>query len=45
MDLLAGIMLNFGPAPRKTVGSTALDVRSEFGSSPNILFLEWKYYF
>jgi hypothetical protein len=44
MDLLMGMMFNFGPPPEERAGRV-LDIQSEFGTLPNIFFLEWKYYF
>ena len=41
MDLLIGLMLNFGPSPKSAAGG----VQSEFGTIPDILYVEWKYYF
>ncbi len=43
MDLLIGLMLNFGPPPEQS-GST-VNVQSEFGTLPTIFFTEWKLYF
>ncbi len=43
MDLLFGAMLNFGPPP-KGIGPE-LEIRSEFGTQPDIFFWEWKLYF
>jgi hypothetical protein len=44
MDLLIGAIIGFGPKP-KTTGGLALNVDSEFGTLPDTLFLEWKWYF
>jgi len=44
MDLLVGMMLNFGPPPEKGPG-VAANVQSEFGTLPNLFFMEWKAYF
>jgi hypothetical protein len=41
MDLILGAVLNFGLRPN--LG--AAEIRSEFGTIPDSLFLEWKYYF
>lgn len=43
MDLLVGLMLNFGPPPERF--GTAVNVQSEFGTLPTIFFSEWKLYF
>jgi len=44
MDLLIGMTLNFGPSPKSASG-TLPAVQSEFGTIPDLFFLEWKYYF
>lgn len=44
MDLLAGTIINFGPPP-KTVSRNTQLVQSEFGTVPDIVYLEWKWYF
>jgi hypothetical protein len=44
MDLLLGLIFNLGPAPKQ--GSNLVpEIQSEFGTFPNALFLEWKWYF
>ena len=43
MDLLVGAMLNFGPPPKGT--GPEVEIQSEFGTLPEMFFLEWKYYF
>ena len=44
MDLLIGAILNFGPPPEQTSGPLP-NIQSEFGTLPNVFFLEWKVYF
>lgn len=44
MDLLVGMTLNFGPPPEQGARGTA-NVQSEFGTFPNVFFMEWKAYF
>ncbi|MHC1745299.1 MAG: hypothetical protein AB9873_20035 [Syntrophobacteraceae bacterium] len=44
MDLLVGLMLNFGPPPEQSSGAS-VNVQSEFGTLPTIFFTEWKLYF
>lgn len=44
MDLLIGATFNFGPPPKNVAGSVP-NVKSEFGTIPDLFFLEWKYYF
>ena len=41
MELLLGLILNFGPGPENSTGK----IQSEFGTIPDVFFLEWKYYF
>jgi hypothetical protein len=44
MDLLIGAIIGFGPKPKISTG-LALNIESEFGTLPDTLFLEWKWYF
>lgn len=44
MDLLIGLMLNFGPPPEH-VAETIVNVQSEFGTLPTVFFTQWKLYF
>jgi hypothetical protein len=44
MELLVGLTLNFGAGPETDFGPLPA-IRSEFGTAPDTLFLEWKYYF
>jgi hypothetical protein len=43
MDLLIGTVLNFGSPPDQT--GSSLKIQSEFGTLPDVFFLEWKVYF
>jgi hypothetical protein len=44
MDLLIGAIIGIGPKPKINNG-VALNIESEFGTLPDTLFLEWKWYF
>lgn len=44
MDLLLGMMLNFGRPPAADANGS-FHIRSELGSTPTVGFMEWKVYF